>query len=102
MAAQLTWSLSVNKMAAVAKIIRSKCKQPFEGNNRETFVTGGAATAPGVTAGAMFGVGYGLVGEPIGGDFGYRADGIVGWLAADQFRRSSKCGRLRHDPTRKM
>lgn len=82
----------------MAKIICPKCKQEFDSNNIESFVTRGAAAAAAATAGAIYGAGLGIVGGPGGGISGAVPGGIIGgaigWFAADQFRRCPKCGRI--------
>lgn len=82
----------------MAQIKCPKCKRNFSSNNTESFVTRGAAAAAGAGAGAWFGGEIGIVGGPATGIAGTVpgaiVGGILGWFAADQFRRCPHCGRI--------
>ena len=82
----------------MAEIICPKCKQAFEGNNPESLVTRAVAMAAGAGGGAWLGGGIGIVGGPIGGIAGVvpgaAVGGLVGWFAADQFRRCPHCSNI--------
>jgi len=82
----------------VAQIICPKCKHAFDNNNKESCVTRGAAAGAMGGTGALFGAGIGLVAGPWGAISGLVpcaiGGGLVGWFAADQFRRCPKCGRI--------
>lgn len=66
----------------MAQIICSKCEHQFDSNNVESFVTRTAAAGTGAIIGGILGVPGAVVG------------GLVGWFAADQFRRCPKCSHI--------
>jgi hypothetical protein len=82
----------------MAQIICPKCKHTFDNNNTESLVTRGAAAAAGGGTGAYIGGEIGIAGGPFGAMnglwVGAAVGGIVGWFAADQFRRCPKCGKI--------
>jgi hypothetical protein len=82
----------------VAQIICPKCKHTFDSNNAESLVTRGAAAAAIGGAGAWLGADVGIVAGPLGAISGLVpcaiAGGLIGWFAADQFRRCPKCAHI--------
>jgi phage tail tape-measure protein len=82
----------------MADIRCPKCKELFDMNNPESFVTRDAAFAVGAGAGAWFGAEIGIVGGPVSGIAGTIpgaiVGGVTGWFVADQFRRCRRCGKI--------
>lgn len=70
----------------------------FDNNNAESLVTRGAAALSAGGAGAWIGGQTGIAGGPLGAVNGFwigaGVGGVVGWLAADQFRRCPRCKKI--------
>jgi len=82
----------------MADIVCPKCKHVFDNNNVESLVTRGTAAVAGGGTGAYIGSEIGIAGGPLGAMnglwIGAAVGGVVGWFAADQFRRCPKCGHI--------
>jgi hypothetical protein len=82
----------------MADIVCPKCKQSFDNNNPESFVTRAAAASAAAVAGfwlcgsigILFGPGGGISGAVPGSIVG----GVSGWLVVDQFRRCPGCKKI--------
>jgi phage FluMu protein Com len=82
----------------MANIKCPKCKHVFDNNSAASLVTRSAAAAAGAATGAWLLSETGMVLGPLGGIngawIGGTVGGLSGFLAADQFRRCPKCGKI--------